>query len=520
MTIGFVNLFSWRPHMEQMLHLARQCKKEGREVRFLTCNASLPSCYALEIRKSHKPVGCAKCILGSVRSYETQNITAIDKNMVADLPDDLLDELSFSSAATINRIEDLKDVARDPFIAVKERLKPSLKVIYENVHQWIKAEQLSGIVLFNGRMDVTAAVLKAAKDQNVPVITHERAWFGDGMHLVANDNCLGLKNLHQMVSAFDDKPLTEDQACLASQFIVRRLSGQQTHEWRQYNVKGIKTDWHLEKSVSKDIKILIVPSSRNESYGHPDWDAAWTDNRIPLTALIEHLGLEPSNYILRAHPNWGETIGKSDGVNIDQFYRDWCLDHQIRYVSPNENFSTHSLIAQADIVITNGSTAALEAGFLGKRVINLGAASYSSASFAEIVMTEKDIAKLTLNHLRDPKYIIRQTLRYLYTHGHRYTQFSDGVQMVDSANCRFFDQPVLKIIEQIFSDGFIRPYDASYADDSQQEDNVIAHILNGRWHDLSENATEEMSVDEILIQRRSIFRLISVLRPYIKVGDR
>ena len=48
-----------------------------------------------EIRKSYKPVGCAKCILGSVRSYEAQDITAIDKNMMADLPDDLLDKLSF-----------------------------------------------------------------------------------------------------------------------------------------------------------------------------------------------------------------------------------------------------------------------------------------------------------------------------------------------------------------------------------------------------------------------------------------
>ena len=70
--------------------------------------------------------------------------------------------------------------------------------------------------------------------------------------------------MHEIVSAFDDKPLTVDQAYLASHFIARRIMGQKTSEWRSYNLERKEWVWQLDDKLASQQRILIVPSSRNE----------------------------------------------------------------------------------------------------------------------------------------------------------------------------------------------------------------------------------------------------------------
>jgi len=41
MRIGFVNLFSFRPHVEQLYYLSVLLKSAGHEVFFLTCDAGV-----------------------------------------------------------------------------------------------------------------------------------------------------------------------------------------------------------------------------------------------------------------------------------------------------------------------------------------------------------------------------------------------------------------------------------------------------------------------------------------------
>ena len=375
-------------------------------------------------------------------------------------------------------------------------------------------------MLFNGRIESLAAILQAAKDKSIPVVTHERGWFGNGLHMVMNDNCLSLKNLHEIVSAFDDKPLTADQAYLASHFIALRIMGQKTSEWRSYNLERKEWVWQFDDKLASQQRILIVPSSRNEKLSHEDWRTEWFDNREALELLLKQLKLESGNYLLRAHPNWAEKIGKASGSKIDTYYRDWCAKQNIGYVAPQDKISTQHLIEQADIVVTNGSTAAIEAGFLGKRVINLGAASYSQSGFAETVHTKAGFANINADTKRDPEVIITKTLRYIYSHGYRYTQFTDAIKPHSSSECHFYEVPVADRLAAMFSSGKITAYDVSHARDNVAEDKVVSLICKKDWQALFENDRLEKEFPYEKITRRHLLRVLSHVRKYFKVGDR
>lgn len=520
MKIGFVNLFAWRPHMEHMIYLARSCRKEGHEVSFLQCNAALPNCYAREIRQSGKLIGCTRCIAGSVSGYEAENISFLDPRLMSDLSKGQLQKLARSSACTLTRIEDPNDLTKKETTHLEQKLSPAVSIVYQNTLSWIEAEQLSAIVLFNGRIESLAAILQAAKDKEIPIVTHERGWFGDGLHMVMNDNCLSLKNLHEIVAAYDGKPLKENQAYLASHFIARRLIGQKTNEWRNYNLERKEWVWHLDDNLASQKRVLIVPSSRNEKLSHEDWSTEWFDNLEALGLLLTQLNLEAGNYLLRAHPNWSESIGKASGSKIDTYYRDWCAKKDIGYVAPQDKISTQHLMEQADIVVTNGSTAAIEAGFLGKRVINLGAASYSQAGFAETLHSKAEFNGLKVDTPHDPKEVITKTLRYIYSHGYRYTQFSDAIKLHDSCESHFYEVPVANKLLAMFKMGKITAYDNSYASENSAEEHVVSLVQKKDWHALFKKGTLKKNVPSQNISRRHLLRVLSHVRRYFKVGDR
>ena len=520
MVIGFANLFSWRPHMEHMVFLARSCIEAGIPVRFLNCDSGLPSCYAREIRQEGRIKACAKCMLGSIRGYEANSITAINNQMAGGLSASECDDLSFSSAATLTRIEDKKDAVLSDFKAYQQHLAPSIQVIYANTIRWIEKEKLTAIVLFNGRMDITAGLLQAAKDKGLPVITHERAWYGDGLHMVMNQNCLGIKALQKMVADYDDIPLLYDQAHQASLFIIRRFLGQKTNEWRTYNPNREYTSWPRKLGVGKAPKILVLPSSTNEVIGHQDWTSYWENNGEALTELLAHFKLDPSHYVVRGHPNWSETIGSSDGGRIDAFYKRWCQLSGVHYIAPSNKASTQSLMAQADIIITNGSTAALEAGFLGKRIINIGQAPFSTAGFVEAIITSADMRALSVDSQSDKNIIQRKTLRYLYTHQARYTQFTDAIVSKSSANSDYFHKSVSKRLLNMIETGIITPYTTEVAEDSQAENDFIADINKGNWKWLLDRRVPKNYGDRLLIKRRFFLRWLHFARGFLTVGDR
>jgi hypothetical protein len=516
MRIGFVNMFSFRPHVEHLYYLASLLSGGGHDVFFLTCDGSVSNCYPRAIKGTSKIVECPKCIFGGVRGYSSKNITSIGHGS-ASIAVDVLDSLALSSSCTLNRTESEEEWNEPDVIAVRESLHGPIQTVYQSALRWIEDNNLEGVICFNGRMDLTRAVTYAFEQAGVPYVTHERTWFGDGLQLIPNANCLSLRALSEMVKEYDDKPLTTSQAKIAGKLAGERFLQTNSLEWRLYNENPEPAPWPL-KGVGA--KVLIIPSSKNEFAGHDEWRTEWKDNTKALDDLFDAFAIRPEQVVVRCHPNWAENIGKAVGDRSLALYKNWAKKNNIYCISSGEKASTYDLIQQADIVVLNGGSSAVEAGVCGKQVICLGPSTYQEAGFVRVFRDKRAMyAEHALTSL-DPDMVIRKTLRFLYLRSHRFAQYVEHVRALETTRYKYFEGADPERIISMFKTGKMTADDVSFASDSLGENEVVEALKNKNWKALAVHEVERVKLNSLSIQRRFGLRWIDDFRAKMPRGDR
>ena len=468
--IGFASIYSWRPHVEHLTFLAQLAEKAGHEAHFLTCDADLPTCYTRELRGRPGWQECLQCRAGGIRSYTGQHVSAIGKLLAGagELPAVPV-EWAQSSASTLGRFESDADYASADFEARTRRLHPAVQTSYAAARRWIESHRLDAVCVFNGRMDATRAIFEAAKSLDVRVVSVERTWFGDGLQLYPEENCLGLQTVHRLMREWRDRPLTQAQAVRAASYGARRFLRRNDKEWRAYNVGAQASAWPVA-AVGAKRRILLLPSSRNEVWGHPDWTSAWVDALAAYDALIEHLRLAPDELVLRCHPNWGERIGLAGGEMSERHYAGWATARGIRTIASRDPASTLGLIEQCDAIVVANGSAALEAGLLGKQVIATAPSIYAEAGLRDDASSLAALHSLRLYaDLSDDerraaqRRLPRQTLRFAYTMVHRVPQYIEAVKAEATTRFRYdFDADPERFIDLLRS-GVLRADDESFA---------------------------------------------------------
>lgn len=178
MKIGYAALYPYRGSIHNMIYLSKMFEQQGHESYFLKCSASVPYCYNRLIKGKSKVVECSKCILGSVATFDVKNITGIKSNVHEHLSEDALKEIVGSTAFSLHRIETDEDCVSNEVVATQKQLYQSANIVYANAKNWIKKNKLDLVFIFNGRLDLPRAVLKACEFSNVPYITFEAAYPG------------------------------------------------------------------------------------------------------------------------------------------------------------------------------------------------------------------------------------------------------------------------------------------------------------------------------------------------------
>lgn len=515
MRFGFANIFSFRPHVEHLFYLSELLREADHEIYFLTCDAAVTNCYARAIKGTSKLKECSKCILGGVRSYTNQNITSIvDQN--SELTKSELDSIALSSSCTLSRTESEVEWNDPSVMDIRQSLHAPVGSVYESVKKWIIENDLEGVICFNGRMDLTRGVTYACEKLGIPFITHERTWFGDGIQLVPNGNCLDLKSLGELVEAYDERPLTQSQAWYAGKLIGERFLQRNSLEWRVYNKNPKPSPWPL---TSTGKRVLLVPSSKNEFAGHNDWRTGWEDNTKALDDFFDVYGIRAEQVVLRCHPNWAENIGRVPGTRSLELYRKWAKKRGIFLVSSEEKASTYDLIQQSDIVVLNGGSSAVEAGACGKQVICLGPSTYEKSGFVQVFHSRQEMEETKLTHL-DEDTIRRKTLRFLYVRSHRFPQFVDFVKAIETTQYRYYQGADPSRIIEMFKTGKIQADDPIYAETEQYENEVLAALAKKEWGILANREVITPNCTTLNISRRIGFKWVDGFRAMFKRGDR
>ncbi len=517
MRIGFTTLFSYRPHVEHMYYLMQQLEKAGHEVFQLNCRGELPSCYTNELRPGNKIKECLKCRVGSLYSYTSENNTFIKKDIKETFSTEEASQLTASSSFTLTRIEDPCDVQTESVQAIQKRLKPAVEIVYANAKKWIKEQRLDFVFFFNGRMDITRAVMHACRDLNIKFCAIERTLFASGLQLNFNDNALSLNAIHKLHEQFKDKPLNMEQALSAAGLLTTRFRKKEGLEWRTYNIDRTEVAWPTNGSGKK---ILIMPSSKNEIWAESDWRNEWDEYPRIFEKVIEKLGGDYSNVVLRSHPNWGQNIGHASGEKIYNYYKNWCLTRGIEFIEPNSSISSSHLMTQADIVLLNGSSAVYESSVLAVPTICVSRCRYQFANLAKIILSDKDLEDFEPQDLlnQSKPELIRRLLRFFYTYSTRYAIFRSDIVAQDIHHFRYSQTLDVLRLEKMMQTGELIPDDTTFATNQEAEDEIIKLILNKQWNNLDPyQSASNKNLKKL--SRRSAYKVVDIIRDQFERGD-
>lgn len=521
MRIGFASMFAWRPHVEHLIWLARYSRKAGHDVSFLTCDAALSSCYSRELRPDRSTARtCASCIAGGVRSFEAHGVTSLRSlRTPAPLDRGFGRAMGKSSAATLGRFETQEDFESEPFGRIADRLAGPCEETYRGARRWIEHNRLEAVCVFNGRIDVTRAVFDAARDAGIRVVSLERTWFGDGLQLLPGENCLGLGAVNRLMREWRTRPLLPEQAARTAGIIATRFSGGNEREWRAYNRGAKVAKW---PNPGKGQRLLFLPGSRNEVYGDPDWTSGWGDATKAYDAIIDRLGLDPQHLVLRCHPNWSERIGLNDGSISERFFTDWARARGVYVIASSEAASTQSLMDQAHGVVVAGSSAGLEAGMLGKRILAISPSIYQAAGFqttiyapSDLDRVERDIIQVSEEQARE---IARLTLRFAHTMIYRVPQFVENVRCLTTTKYRYSEPANFGRFIRLLEGEELSADDARYAHSVKHENAVLDSVSRRDWNKLVSDAPLS-AFPKGKVKRRPPFRLLDAMRDRFKRGD-
>jgi hypothetical protein len=523
MRVGFASIYSWRPHVEHLYFLATLAQRAGHEVFFLACDGDLPNCYARESLGRSAWRECLQCRIGGIRSYSAQNVDSLGQYMGAPPAAATPAQWAYSSASTLGRFESNAEYASSEFRAIADRLQPVVSLSYAAAKAWMTERNIEAVCVFNGRMDATRAVFEAAKALGIQTVTLERTWFGDGLQLYPNQSCLGLAAVHDLVGAWKSRALTQSQALVAASHIGSRFLRRNAKEWRAYNTEAKRAPWPGDPASRK---ILLVPSSRNEVWGHPDWESAWSEPLVAYDAVIGQLGLKPHEIVLRCHPNWSEHIGTRDGSMSERYYTEWARRRGFYCIPSADKTSTLGLIEDCDAIVVANGSAALEAGILGKQVIGTAPSIYQAAGLRDSALSEKEVELLELNIDRPEgarqelaRAIATYTLRFCYSMVYRVAQYTEEVRADATTRYRYdFDAKPDRFLD-LLRTGRLTANNSDYSETDVAERQVLDLIAARDWEAVCTGA-KAAGAEFRYLARRPLFRVVDLIARWKPVGDR
>lgn len=514
---GVASLFSFRPHVEHMAYLSHLLQQGGHTVSGFTCDAAVEHCYSRDLRGRSRLRQCPECIIGGIRSFPIPDVWSVDADLQEPLEPARFRQLTLSSVTTIQRTETVEDLATPEFGAAQRTLERPVAAVYANAKRWITERELDAVLFFNGRMDLTTGLRAACEDLGRPYVTVERSWFGHGLQLIPNENCLALGEIARLSAEFSVSPLLPEQASYAGRIAADRFRQRNALEWRIYN-QGAK-QIHWPNPAPRGARVLILPGSRNEFEGHPDYASGWADSTYALDAVIARLGLRPEHCVVRCHPNWAEAIGINTAWRAERHWVSWAERQGMTVVRSAARVNTYGLIGDTDYVLVNGSTAGVEAALRGRKVVCVGHAAYERAGFCPHVCSEADLPLLESLSSHDPQETSRLALRYLYTYGRRFTQFVPFVRALTTMRYEYLDGADPERIVRICSSGQLEPDDVRYATDAEFETHIVSQMLAGEWDALGRWQEPLSTGPRVHIARRLGLRWVDGVRGLFARGD-
>ena len=466
-----------------MAFLSEQAKLQGHSVFHAECNGAVKECsQRLDRGVLGRRVACLKCKLAGLSGYLGPAPDLLSEYNFSE--DQHQAEPSYGAIATLSvmrGVGDLSELEQPLFRAQAAQLQSSMDALAKAARSWIKYRGLDAVFIYNGRIDLTNAVFSAARSLSVPVFSVERSWAGVGIQINAEGTPLDLRRYHEMVEYWSRFPLTRRQSEQAFSFVSNRFDKSSTGEFKQWNAAQAAG---TGKKYSKFW--VYLPSSIFERIGHPDWVSGWESDLSALELLISEGVIPQDKLLVRGHPQWSELTPATD-----EKYRRWCQSQDITYLASIDKVSTQELIAVSEGVIVNGSSTALEAGVMGKNIINLSPTFYEKGGFCVNLKSASDVKqfKNSVSWI-ESREVTRKCLRSIYTINYRCMQLTSSIVALNAYDYLFSDIKNTNYFDRLVSEGQVPSSDDSFSESCDEEEEFIRYAQSSLSASLTESSSK------------------------------
>lgn len=240
------------------------------------------------------------------------------------------------------------------------------------------------VVLFNGRFTVTRAVLRAAESLGLPYLVHERGCDAGHFillpfmpHLVDRRNALMLR-LREQEDA-------EAAARLAERFYARRRAGG-AKEWVSFaNWKPQALSAEIERLGAPPFTFLVSSEDELSAVGLDRSADPYPSQIAAIHAAADACARRGHPFVVRVHPHFAQKAPADLQALLAR------MPPSAAVVGPTDNVDTYALIARSRGVFSYGSTAGIEADYMGVPHLLLSRAAYEGMPGLRRARTQADV---------------------------------------------------------------------------------------------------------------------------------
>ncbi|WP_145201687.1 hypothetical protein [Planctomycetes bacterium Poly30] len=410
MHVAFFGTFGlWAHHTGTELEIAERHLEAGDEVTWVLCDAAFASC---EPNPGHDAVQCRACRMGverglgllggEVRVLELSKLlTDEDRRRLEGIPIGIgsmeelkglyLDECDIGWGALSSAVWLAKDANIDPAGELVDRLLRTAGTAYLGTRRLLENHAIDRVYAFNGRMAPMRGILRGARSMGVDCFIHERG--KDLQHYGLFENAMphDIAATRERVEAVwaGSEHSEEERRTLGAGWFEGRPRGQMG-SWISF-VRGQSQNELPDTWDPARHNVALFTTTEHEfvSIGK-EWESPLFESphaaTVAIARAISELPGDDVHLTIRIHPNpeGAKSSNVSDMVG-------WNL-RNVTVIPPDSAVSTYALMREANVVVTSGSTAGIEATFWQRPSVLAGrglyaglGAAYEPASMEELM---------------------------------------------------------------------------------------------------------------------------------------
>jgi hypothetical protein len=268
----------------------------------------------------------------------------------------------------------------------------SFAYVFDQTLEAIERHGVTAIAVYNGRFLHDRAAAAAAVSRGLPILSYDLGGLETDFDLTIDDThdwgALQSRMLH-MYDTWD--PAERDQ--LGSTWFLQRT------QHRDPSNKFFVEAQEIGKSIDlpRDQTTVIYFSSSGDEIAELDldWNSYFGGQENALRLLAEECRNRNYFLVVRSHPH----KRKKPKEDVAEWMAAVKSSKPDIHLDPFADVDSYTLMRQADLIVTYGSTTGVEAAFAHKPVIVMGPSAYDKLGAAQGVSTPAELAQA----LSDPE---------------------------------------------------------------------------------------------------------------------